>query len=407
MKKSKSRFFFMIYLFLLIPFFKTDFMSRYSNLDEVLNIWKMISVMLIFFLYLKRGKATKNMILIIIFELWQVLITIFYKGNVQTICSYAIIIIALAMLIESVSILNRKMFFSALLFCFEILIYINLITMVVFPNGMYITGTTLTGEAIQNWFLGFKNIHIVFYLPAILVTLIYSELYGKKIRRNLLICAIIFCTIIGKSATSIIGISVLLMLLIFSKLSKKNRVLKFKTLMIVIGVLFLGVIIFRVQGILSNLFVDVLNKDLTFSNRTKLWDITIEDILKRPLFGHGWQDIEKRHIMYNSSTIISAHNQILEYLYIGGIVLLLIYLYIIYCIGKQINDNNNLKISNYISIIFFVLQVTYLTEVFANPIVYILIIMPLYQNALCVNEKNKTKKRSKEIYEIVNNNTCV
>lgn len=396
MKKSELKYF-ILYLFLLIPFFKTDFMARYDQVNQIFNLWKMISIFIIFIMYLKKGKITKNMLILICFEGWQVAITAIYNEDVTTVLNCAIIILALAMILESAY--NKKMLLSVLLFCFEIVIYINFITVIMFPTGMYTTGSLLVGEAKQNWFLGFKNVHIVFYLPAILISLVYSELYGCKRRRNLLIFIVIFCTILCQSSTSIIGISILLLLLLLNRLFYKKKIFEFKNLILIICALFLLVIIFRLQDLFSYLFVDLLGKDLTFSNRTLLWDTTMIAISKKMLCGYGWQAITKRHLMYNSETIISSHNQILEYLYIGGIILLGIYIYIIYRINKETNNNHNEKIVKYISISFFVLQIIYLTEVFINPLIYLIIIIPLYQNTLFAksNMDNKLEERTNNV----------
>lgn len=388
MKKSELKYF-ILYVFLLIPFFRTDFMARYNNISQIFNLWKALSVLVIFMMYIKRGKITKNMLMLVFFGGWQIAITGIRNEAVTVIANYTIMMLALAMLIECAS--NKKMLLSGLLFCFEIIIYINFITVLIFPKGMYTTGTPLTGVAVQNWFMGFKNVHIVYYLPAILIALSYSELYGCKKRRNLIILVSVFCTLVCKSSTSIIGISILLLLLLLNHMFPKKKIFEFKNLMFIACGLFLLIIIFRLQNLFSYIFVDLLGKDLTLSKRTILWDITMKAISNKMLLGYGWQDIDKRHFMYNSKTIISAHNQILEYMYIGGLILIAIYIYIIYNINKETKKNQNKKIAEYISSSFFTLQIIYLTEVFINPLIYLIILIPLYQNSLFAMKNTNDK----------------
>ena len=259
-----------------------------------------------------------------------------------------------------------------MLLCFEIFIYINFATLIIFPDGMYLTETTNF-----NWFLGYDNTHVVYYLPALLIALIYMEMTNKRIRGSLLIIVIIFSCLMRWAATTIMGTAIFLVLLI--PIFRKNiRIFNFKTYMIVTFIIFVTMVLLRLQNYLSFLIVDILGKDLTFRNRTPLWDTTIEYIKENILLGYGWQSNDVRHIMYNSSSVISAHNQILEYVYLGGIPLISIYIYMIFYINKISSKLKENKIIQYISIAFFALQIMYIAEVFINPIIYIILIIALY-----------------------------
>ena len=123
-----------------------------------------------------------------------------------------------------------------------------------------------------------------------------------------------------------------------------------------------------------------MQKDLTFTNRTFLWDTTLNYFGQSPIVGYGWQNYSLRRAMYSSNSIIFAHNQILEWLYLGGIIYVLIFIYMcVYMnkISKKHRNNENIQI---IHACFLVLQIMWITEVYLNPVIYIVLIMCLYAN---------------------------
>ena len=278
-----------------------------------------------------------------------------------------------------------KTFLSAILLCFEIIIYINFATLIIFPDGMYALETTKL-----NWFLGYDNTHVIYFLPALLIAFIYIEITKKKLRGGLLIVVIIISSLMRWAATTIMGIAIFLILLI-PIFRNNTKIFNFKTYMLATLIIFITMVLLRLQNYLSFIIVDILGKDLTFRNRTPLWDITIEYIKENFLFGYGWQNDSIRHSMYNSSSVISAHNQFLEYIYLGGIILIGIYIYMILYINKITKKIRNNKIIQYISIAFFSLQIMYIAEVFINPIIYIILILALYSDRI-VAEYNKLKE---------------
>ena len=282
---------------------------------------------------------------------------------------------------------DNKIFLSAILLCFEIVIYINFATLIIFPDGMYLTETTNF-----NWFLGYDNTHITYFLPPLLIALIYIEMTNKKLRGSLLIIVIVISCLMRWAATTVMGLAIFLILLI-PIFRKNTKIFNFKTYMIATLVIFVTMVLLRLQNYLSFLIVDILGKDLTFRNRTPLWDTTIEYIKENILLGCGWQSNDVRHIMYNSSSVISAHNQILEYVYLGGIPLITIYVYMIFYINKISSKIKENKIIQYISIAFFSLQIMYIAEVFINPIIYFILIIALYSDKI-VDKYNELRRNT-------------
>lgn len=273
--------------------------------------------------------------------------------------------------------------------------------MILFPKGLYSTGTIYTGIASQNWILGFKNVMISYFLPAYIVGHIYNSLKKSKIRIKLLNIIIFLSCIISGSSTSIVGMSVIVILNYLPFIKNNTKLFNLRNYFWVSIILFFIIVIFRFQNAFGFIIVDILHKDLTFTNRTFLWDITLEQILKKPFIGYGWENIDVRHTMYNSQTVITAHNQILEYLYMGGIISILVYVYIILSTCNKVKNNYNNDIIKTISSCFFVLLILNLTEVYLNPIIMLVFLFTIYSNDFI--SENKEIKNDK----IINYNSSI
>ncbi|GEB93260.1 O-antigen ligase family protein [Streptococcus thermophilus] len=399
MKRKIKLDFNFLYFIILIPFFKTDFLARFSHISQFFNLTKFASIIFIFLTIYKNKYISKKMQVLILFSLTIIVPTFIYSGDNSAVFNYFLSFWCLSYLVDTLN-KNRK-FLGTLLFIFEMYIYINFATMLIYPNGMYSTGTLLTGIAYQNWFLGFKNILICYFLPAYIVSYLYMNITGKKLRTIILSIIIFISTFIAGSATTLIGLSILLIFSIFSFLQRQYKIFNFKNYIIVTIVMFFGIVIFRLQDLFGFLIVDILNKDLTFTGRTKLWNITINAIKQKPFIGHGWQNTNIRHFMYGSSTIITAHNQILEYLYLGGIVSLIILILLLIIVNKDLKKYYQDKNVQIISLGFLIYQILNLTEVYLNPIVLLLLILPIFGDKFAFKEERKISN------EIINNSSSL
>ena len=138
-------------------------------------------------------------------------------------------------------------------------------------------------------------------------------------------------------------------------------------------------VIFRLQNIFSFLIVNILKKDLTFSNRTYIWDYIINYIKSKPIFGYGIQESSIRYNISNVYQAYHAHNLILELLYRGGFVLLIIFVYMVYLTVRKLKNNDN-NLSRFFMWSMFVYAIMLLTEFF-EPINYIYLLVIFYNIA--------------------------
>lgn len=105
-------------------------------------------------------------------------------------------------------------------------------------------------------------------------------------------------------------------------------------------VLFQVFVVFNGRGLENNelasyIVEDVLHKDLTFTNRTHMWESALKIISQSPVWGWGFADPDwyKSNM---SAFAIGPHNFILSILIHGGVILLSLYLMICWKVFKAI-----------------------------------------------------------------------
>ena len=372
---KKTTFYNFQYFLLLVPFFKPPYFGVVSEMiSSIYNICQIISAVITAFLVFRKRKISKIIIYITIFEAIIILSTIINDGNLKGCILNAIQAIVLCLLVDYGVRYNKKALLNSLLLIFEILIITNLITIFMFPDGMY--SNPISGYK-ENWFLGFDNSHIVYLMLGITISVIYSYLYFKRLtlRTYFIIIISIITVLIRWSATGVVGILLLFIYLISRGLINKFKFFNIKNYTIIYLISFFGIVILRIQNYFSYLIVDVLKKDLTFTGRTHIWDRTITFIKQSPYIGCGYFEGIIRQYKYHIWGAVHAHDQILEILYLGGIALLIVFAIIIYLMIKELNKYRTYKLTKFISWIIFIFMIMMLTEVYSFEKIFLLVIL--------------------------------
>ena len=290
---------------------------------------------------------------------------------------------------------NERDTIKSLNFSFNILTFLNFCTIIFYPNGMY-------SDGLYNncWFFKYDNLHIMMFIPNFLINLLVLEKYKNSINTisiyfNWII--IILSILICKSATAIVSLLIICGFHLFKlcKNRKENNCLikNTNTLMNVYIILFFLIIIFRMQDIFSWLIVKFLGKDLTFSNRTVIWDRTIELIRKKPILGYGIENTEIFKLKMGNQAFTHAHNTFLNVIYSGGFVTFSFFFLMLKRISKLMNEITN-KYSDYFKITFFSLLVMCLVEARDEKMGFYIILFILY----CIsNKKNSIKNKENKV----------
>lgn len=108
-----------------------------------------------------------------------------------------------------------------------------------------------------------------------------------------------------------------------------GKMLNCRAINVITVFLFVGIVLLRVADYLPyNDIAVFLGKDLTyhsgstFTGRTYIWDAVIASIRESPLIGYGWQEYVAMGIahFYGQQDFNSAHNLLLQIVFVGGFV---------------------------------------------------------------------------------------
>lgn len=316
-----------------------------------------------------RSKAISQLtIAIFIFKFILFIITLYNNGDYLTVLKNSIVILGISFFFDYFKEKNIKELVSSLKIILQILVYINFITILIYPHGMYLT------KFAANYFLGYDNVHITFILPAMILTVLDMYLENKKSIASIIF--IIVCNLsvfLRWSATSIGMIIVIDCFLLCSPIFMKLKILNIYNYIISYIIVFVGIVFVRIQSLFKKLIVNVLKKDLTFTGRITIWDNNINYIKNNLMFGYG-QEYENMRIIKNYG-FSHAHNQILEFLYQGGIVLFVSFLSVLGLSVKKLYTYRNNYISKFLSICILAILLSMLFEVYRKDYLWMIYIL--------------------------------
>lgn len=242
----------------------------------------------------------------------------------------ACVLIAATVFTESFLEKSPKLYLTILSVYTGILVWINNLSYFVVGSSSY---TDATGNYIYFW--STKNHLSSLFFCAFLASLLMNGLNRTKLSwlwNIFVFINIMWGTIVFDSATTIVGIVVLLALYV---LFKRKNVLYRPVAWFFGGLgVHVAIVIFRVQETFSWIIEHLLNKTLSFSGRTEIWDMALYYIYRKPLLGYGASSVF--NFSYANATI-PAHNQLLDIAVVCGIPGLIIFFVILLIIFLKLN----------------------------------------------------------------------
>lgn len=209
----------------------------------------------------------------------------------------------------------------------SVYVVINLITMILYPNGMW----SVQGIG-EYWFLGMDNMFIHYMYPLTVISVI---LLKRRFKLTYLLAIIIsVATLVSRWAvTSMIGIVIFLLLAMLPKAITKRIKPQYTFIAaILVSVIVMGV---YTSNWLEYIVVNVLHKDMTFSNRSFIWANALTYIGQKPLFGYGKLSSSSFSSMLEFGA--HPHNMYLYQLFVNGGVGTLVYIILSFMAFKRIN----------------------------------------------------------------------
>ena len=375
-------------IFLIIPFLPPASYVFNENIINGFSLWLMINCIIIILIYLMYSYKQKNFsigtLLFCVFQFFYLFPTFIYgtKSNIITCCSICIANVSIYLLTDMFLHKNPKIFLKNVSIVFGILILIHFTTIFLYPNGMHID---ILGDN-NFYFLGHDNGSFFYVLPVIFCMILYTFIYARK--------KIIFCLMflllsifVFFKVWSVLALCMLILLLIVI-IFKNNIIIKkicnIKILMWILIIFFFAIVIFKIQNMFSYLLLNIFNKDMTLSGRTRIWDLAVEYIKDNPILGYG---IESQSVSILKFGISHIHNIVLQIIYNCGFVGFGIYIIYIKNILKSFKKNKKSSIYVLFSIVLFIYLFSSMLD-FYNDKYIISILLCLFANIKILAEEN-------------------
>ena len=297
-------------------------------------IIRYVLIILLFMSYVvKRKRTTIITNLIVIFFVWIIAMTIRKQGDymvaMQVISRPVLVVITLDFYRSKL----KKVLMPWKNICL-ILVLLDVISMIIFPNGLY--ATDLYGI---NWFLGYKTARYEYVMPLVLISLYLS--YGKREKidfQTITICVISLFTMWYSQATAaFLSLALLIVVILldnFKDLFKQSInifYIIFSRKYIVILYILANLALFSIGQlpIVQSFVINVLHKDATLTTRTTLWEKIFMYISKSPMFGNGYLNFEQFVYITKNPYAGSAHNLMIRILISVGFLGLILFFTII------------------------------------------------------------------------------
>ena len=252
-----------------------------------------------------------------------------------------------------------KNFINGLNILFTLLIIYNLILAIFVKSSYMYIGYQGSQKVFVGTFESRNGISMVM-IPAIAFILIRSEYIYEKVRnKDILLCFMVLIIILlSKSSTGfIVGSLLVIYVLLLKKIKIKLNINK---LMSIYTIIYTQVVIFRIQETVFRGFIEnTLQKNVTLTGRTLIWDFIMKIIPNSLIFGYGRNDIIAQNAIIRDVT--EAHNGLLEILLCTGIIGLFVFILILLNVFKALNKSNS-KISYILSMAIFLYFCIALTE---------------------------------------------
>lgn len=312
--------------------------------------------------------------LMLAMQVWLWITSLNNNGSIRLCIVQTLAVVAFAFVFEDTKNHSSELI-NGMMLAAETLCYINLLTIILFPGGLY--ESTLYW---QNWVLGYKNQFVPYILVFCMIAFLYRAQGGLWFREVGIYVASFVSVILADSSTSIVGIAVLVIIVLLNRVCK----IRFNVywLAIINLALLLIVPVFRLHEVFSFLIEDILGRSMTFTGRTRLWDMIYDAIAAKPWMGYGLQEIEGMERQFGLRWAYHAHNLVFDYLYQGGFILLAIYVIMLLVIYKKLRRVQNYQEAQVAIAVLFVFQLMSLVEVYSNTFIYLIYFLAYYVDIL-------------------------
>lgn len=376
-----------VYFILLFSYFRPDSLSGSFS-----TVWKYYQYFCVivggFYLItqlLRKKYPGVTTVILALYYVFLLISTMSNELNIKTdlidLAKFTILIALSETLIRS----NPRRFVSFVNRMLNVLILLNFLFLLIFPNGIT---SDIYRTPINFW--ASDNHLISLLISGFTFSYISYDVLSIVSRKSHLLMTFIssITLLIVWSGTALLAFSLLLFFVFLNEYTN-GRAFNFKSYQVFfLNIsLHIGIVVLRLQYLFTGIIVWILHKDLTFTNRTLLWDGAIRIISNDWLFGlgnpnavghTGWLTMSSWNSYQNQLVDIYfiAHNQFLEILVNGGIFSLALFLTSILWVLWNIDKIKSRKLRSQFNLIMTCFLVVMITEiVYPYPPYYLVLVL--------------------------------
>lgn len=313
----------------IVLFFMTFFALKVGCISYVSNILNLLWYIgaVIVFLYafsyiLYNRKFNKLDFTMIIFYIFLLVSTLLNQGDLVCYVKELISFLTTYFVIKFGLEKSPKKFINIFSTYLSLLLVLNTLSTIIFyPDAMFRDNNN------PIFFMGGDNTSVRLYIIAVLFSFMKKYIKNKKMVMPVvsLLNLFVFSMIRDLGGGKICFIILLLCTgyLIYG-VNIPRKIMR-KIIMVNVLLFFILVIVNK-MSLFKFIIVDILHRNLSLTDRTIIWDITIKKIMSKPVMGYGMIDGLAFQSMLPYIIGVNAHNTYLMILFDGGIVLFAIFI---------------------------------------------------------------------------------
>lgn len=253
-------------------------------------------------------------------------------------------------------------------------IWINLLTMLIFPEGI-VRSTVHAYNSAPVYFLGQVNQFSIHLILASVLLIIYR--LGKQKFTFVVfffnILPIILTFLIDVATTAIVAIGIMICGIILIKVFP-NSVRKIErpilNSIIVVMIFFLISRLLELP-VIASFTTNFLGKDITLASRTAIWEQAFYLLQDTSILLFGKGEISgSAYVVLNSGATFSAHNILLQICFISGLIGLALFCFVFYVSIIKIEKSNQIYKRAMLAICLLAFCLINMTEVYTFPMIY-------------------------------------
>lgn len=313
----------------IVLFFMTFFALKIgciSYVSSVLNLFWYIGAVIVFlyaFSYiLYSRKFNKLDFTMMIFYIFLLVSTLLNHGDLVSYVKELISFLTTYFVIKFGLEKSPKKFINIFSTYLSLLLVLNTLSTIIFyPDAMFRDNNN------PIFFMGGDNTSVRLYIVAVLFSFMKKYIKNKKMVMPVasLLNLFVFSMVRDLGGGKICFIILLLCIgyLIYGA-NIPGKIMK--KIIMVNALLFFILVIVNKMSLFKFIIVDILHRNLSLTDRTIIWDITIKKIMSKPVMGYGMIDGLTFQRMLPYIIGVNAHNTYLMILFDGGIVLFVIFI---------------------------------------------------------------------------------